>query len=334
MGASTTAFDVREDLSLTMSEFDHAMNEAGYVGHRLFPATPVKSRSGKYTNLPLEEEFSDDLDDLERNEDMTFKVSSMEFASDDYTTKNYGHEAHLDEVVVAQYADFWDAEQSENARLQRKIMRAFEIMVAAQMTAVANYAISRVKGGLTAWSEANIATIKPLTVVEGQRESFANDAGVEPNAIVMTRHDMRLALRTTEVLDRLTGQNFQDAQAGKMMNPQVLANALDIEHVIVANARKNTGKSRNLSRIWPNGRAVLAYVRPEGADSTLPCYGQAMVWSPMGAVNGTRVACYGESYEKPDVAGYRVRQRANWGLKVRNVEMARLLLLDGTAQPE
>jgi hypothetical protein len=333
MGSMTTNFDIREDLSLTIEEFDHDNNESGYVAHRLFPATPVPEKSGKFPNIPLEEEMRDI--DPRRNQDGTFNVSSMEISDDNYTTQSYGLEAQLDSERVKAYASIWDAEYYENRRLQRAIRRWFEIQVATFATTIASYAVSRTKGGLTALNEANVAagSIKPIDIIDEQREPFADDAGVEPNALFITRRDMRLFLKCPQILDRITGQSFQDAQAGKMVNPQVLADALDIEHVVVSNARKNTGKTRNLSRLWANGRAVLAYIRPNGGDPGTPCFGETMVWSKRGALDGSQIASYGVTYELPQVDGWRVRQQANWGRKVRNEEMARLLLLDGTAQP-
>ena len=53
----------------------------------------------------------------------------------------------------------------------------------------------------------------------------------------------------------------------------------------------------------------------------------------MGVVDGDRIGVWGESYDKPEVAGSQIRKRANWGRKILHVEAARLILIHGQAQP-
>ena len=326
---SSAAFDVREDLSLTISEFDHAMNERGYVAHRLMPAMPRQEKSGKWPRIPLEQELQDV--DVDRNPDATFKSLSLEWEDDTYDTKSKGLEAPVDDETLARYDGIIDAEQSLSDLIERTILRRFEIEMVSYFTTVANYDVSRVKGDLTPWSNASSAT--PYADIDAQREAMFLELGQEPNALILSRKDMRDALNTDNIVNRIKNQNYQDARPGTLnANAGNLAVALDIPEVIVANSLQNTGTTRNLSRIWPNGYAVLARVAVTD-DPTEIAIGRAPVWSPMGVVDGDRIGVWGESYDVPEVAGSRIRRRANWGRKVLHVEAARLLLINGASQP-
>lgn len=323
-------FDVREDLSLTIEEFDLEMNKAGYVGHRLLPPMPKDKKAGKVPRLPLEETMQDI--DVNRNPDGSFKLMTLEYSSDSYDTQSKGLESQIDDETLERYDDLTDAEASVSRLIEECILRAFEIDLVSYFTTPANYAASRTTGGLTSWL--NAASAAPYANIDAEREAFFLDFGKEPNALFLARSDMRAALNADDTLGRIKNQNFQDARPGSLnANAANLAQALDIPEVIVANSLKNTGNTRNLSRIWPVGVAVMAHIA-QTDDPAEVCLGRSPVWSPMGVVDGDRIGVWAESYEKPEVAGSRVRRRANWGRKIWHPEAARLILIHGQANPD
>ena len=324
---SSATFDTREDLSLTIEEFDHAMNRAGYVGHRIAPPMPVEHKNGKVPRIPLEETMQDI--GVDRNPDQSWKLMTLEWSDDDYKTKSKGLEAHVDNETAERYDDLVDAEASLSTLIEETLLRAFEREIVDHFTDTTNYTSARVKGGLTSWLTAASAT--PYADIDAERELFFLDFGKEPNALILARSDMRAALNADDTKGRIQNQNFQDARPGPLnANPANLAQALDLPEVIAANALKNTGTARNLSRIWPTGKAMLAHIA-ETDDPAEVCLARSPVWSPMGIVDGDRIGLWGESYEKPEVDGSRIRRRGNWGLKKLHVEAARLILVHGQA---
>ncbi len=322
------AFDVREDLSVTIEEFNHEMNRAGYVGHRLLPATPKQLKSGKMPRIPLEQTMQDV--DVDRNPDGSFKVISMEWSDDLYDTQSKGLEAPVDDETLERYDDIFDAEASLAMMLHETILRSFEISVVSFLTNPANYDPSRVIGGLSDWR--NKASATCYVDVDAQREAMFLELGQEPNALILSRTDMRSALQSDRILDNSRNQNFQDVRPGVLnANSANFALALDVPEVIAANSLANTGQQRNLSRIWPVGYAVLAKIS-ETDDEAEVALGRSPVWSPMGIVEGDgRIGVWGESYDKPEIAGSQIRKRANWGRKIYHVEAARLLKIHGQA---
>jgi hypothetical protein len=328
---STNAFQLREDLSLSIHEFDHAMNESGYVAHKILPILPRDNKAGKMPRFPLEEE----LQDLEtkRNANGSFNRSSSKWEDDNYDTQSHGLEAPIDDEVQARYDDIVDAESYEGNRIERALLRSYEREIVGYVTTASNYASAREIASLTAWTTHNSAT--PYANVDAQREEMLLDLGQEPNALIINRRDFRQALMCDEILDRMVaGQSIRDKLAGVLnANAEILALALDIPMVIIANAVRNNaapGGGRNLARIWPNGRAVLARVAVT-TDPTEVCYGRTMMWSPFGATNGDRLGVISESYDENQTMGTVQRRRTNWGRKILHVEGARLLRIDGSA---
>lgn len=329
---STADWNVREDLSLPIHEFDHAMNEKGYVAHRVLPLIPRDEKSGKMPRFPLEEELQDI--ETKRNPDGSFNRSKATWESDSYDTQSHGLEAVVDDEVQARYDDIIDAEAYEGNRIQRALLRSYEREVVTFLTTPGNYTTDREIASISAWTLANAASAVPYTVVETQRELMFLELGAEPNALILNRHDFRAAIQAAQIVDKLKGQNFHDALPGVLArNAELLAQALDIDMVIVANSVRNTrkpGGGRSLARIWPNGKAVLARVATS-PDPTEVCLGRTMIWSPMGAIDGDRLGVIAESYDEKQTMGTVQRRRTNWGKKILHVEAARLLLIDGSA---
>lgn len=329
---STADWNVREDLSLPIHEFDHAMNEAGYVAHRLLPLIPRENKSGKMPRFPLEEELQDI--ETRRNPDGSFNRSKAVWESDSYDTQSHGLEAVIDDEVQERYDDIIDAEAYEGNRIERSLLRRYEREIVDYFTTASNYTTGREIASIDAWTLANAASALPYTVIETQREAMFLELGAEPNALILNRHDFRSAIQAAQIVDRLKAQNFVDARPGVLArNAQALADALDIDHVIVANSLRNTtgpGGGRSLGRIWPTGKAVLARVAI-GPDPTQVCIGRTMVWSPMGAIEGDRLGVIAESYDEKQTMGTVQRRRTNWGKKILHVEAARLLRIDGSA---
>jgi hypothetical protein len=329
---STTAFNVREDLSLPIHEFDHAMNEAGYVAHKLLPIIPRNNKSGKMPRFPLEEELQDF--ETKRNPDGSFNRSKATWEDDNYDTQSHGLEAVIDDETQARYDDIIDAEAYEGNRIERSLLRGYERDVVDYFTTHTNYTAGREIASIVAWTLANAATAVPYTVIDTQREAMFLELGQEPNALILNRADFRAMMAANQIVDRLKSQNYQDARPGPLVrNADAAAQSLDIEMVIVANALRNTkapGGGRSLGRIWPTGRAVLARVAVTD-DPTEVCIGRTMMWSPFGATDGDRLGVIAESYDEIQTAGSVQRRRTNWGKKILHVEAARLLRIDGSA---
>ena len=329
MQPQNNTFNQREDLSLTIREFDHEMNEQGYVAHKIIPLIPRDEKSGKMPRIPLEEELQDI--ETKRNPDGSFNRSKAEWSDDNYDTQGHGLEASIDDEIQKRYDDIVDAETFEGNRIERAVLRKYERETVDFFTTNANYDGSRVISGLINWDTS--ATAVPYTDVDTQREAIFLELGQEPNALILNRRDFRKVLEADQILSRLTGQNFQDARPGPLnRNAESLAQALDIEMIIIANSLRNTkapGGGRSLGRIWPNGKAVLARVAVT-PDPTEICIGRTMIWSPFGATNGERLGVIAESYDEPQTMGTVQRRRTNWGRKVLHVEAARLLLIDGS----
>lgn len=325
----SATFDYREDLGLPIEEFDNVMNEAGYVGHKLFPITPRKFKSGKVVRIPLEQRLQEV--DTKRNPAGGFNRIKHEFSDDNYDTASHGLESVLDDETQKRYEDLVDAETFEGSCLESSILRNFEKEQVDFVTTEANYDGTRVHtysaaglGG--AWSDRVNAV--PIDDIDLVRELFFLDLGQEPNALAINRKTFRDLINNAQIVNRSKNQNFQDVRPEAMMaNLIALASALDLDQIIVANSVKGVaqGGARSLTRIWPNNRAVLCRVAVTDNPWEI-CWGRTMMWSPFGAIGAEgRMGVLAESYDEPQTASNVQRRRANWGRKVTNVQGGRLL---------
>ncbi|MEQ8849893.1 hypothetical protein [Botrimarina sp.] len=328
--ADNTAFEVRDEYSVTLGAFNDSMGAAGYVGHRLFPLSLRTRGSGQYPKFrPEEEMFLEDYG-TERKPDGTFKRSSAEWDADSYEVKTYGHEATIDDERSNSFDDVLSAERSEQGRLLNMLRREFERRIAVAATAEASYDVSRIKGGLTAWSD-GAATV--FADVDAQRDAFFDEFGGEPNALFLDRSDMRDALVSADVQPRLPGAvHVQPSELTMAVNARRLAIALDLDFVFVANATRNRLPSRDFVRLWPKGKAVLARV-PVTDDPAEYCYGRTIVWDQFGDIEDDRIVFRAERYKEQRPSSVVVRARGSFVHKVLYPEGARLLLVDGAEQP-
>lgn len=308
---TTNIFERREDLGMRFDEFDLAMNQNGFIGHRVMPIIPRGRSSGKFPRIKLEQ-YLQNLNTA-RNPDGTYNRSKREFDDDNYDTKEYGLEAALDDRTMERYDDLIDAEVFEGQVIENSVLMDYERAVANLMFSTATFA-GKTAALATPWS--TIATATPVTDVDTAIDTIRLACGVKPNAVIMNDQVFRKAIRCAQVIDNLKYQGFQDARPGEI-SAQALAISLNVEQVIVAGGVYNTkepGIAPVLADIWSKSYVLVARV----ATSRNPnerCVGRTIVWDREGAVEGDRMAVIAETYYEDARRGGVLRRRGDWGLK-------------------
>lgn len=321
MQPSTNTFERRDDLGMRYDEFDLAMNQQGFIGHRVMPLIMRSTPSGKFPRVPLAE-YLQNLN-TQRNPDGTYNRSKREFTSDTYDTKEYGLEATLDDRTVARYDDLIDAEVFEGEVIENALLMEYEKQVAALMFNATTYS-GRTSGPTNEWDD--IANATPVTDVKAAVDSVRLACGVKPNALIINDFVFRNATRCAQVIDNLKYQGFQDARPGEI-SKQALALSLNIDEVIVAEGLYNTkepGLTPVLADIWSNEYALVARV----AKSRNPmerCVGRTFMWDQEGASDGDRMGVIAETYYEERSRGGVLRRRTDWGLETLQLECGYLL---------
>jgi hypothetical protein len=318
MQPTTAVFEPREDLGMRVDEFDNAMNQQGFIAHRIYPILTRSKQSGKFPRVKIEQLLQ--RLDTKRNSNGTYPRTSREFSDDDYDTEEHGLECPLDDRTLARYDDFIDAETFEGEVLENALLLDYEIKAAEVAFAAATYgsqtstvaALSG--GGGVQWS--NRSSSNPNLDVFIAKKTIRNSLGMKPNALVVSWELFEHLINNTSLIDRLKSQNYQDARPGQI-NEQALAISLNLEEVIVADSLTNTmqqGVTAVLGDIWTPDKALLCRVARTNNPNER-CLGRSVIWDREGVADGDRMGIIAETYYEEARRGGVLRRRNDWKIK-------------------
>ena len=329
MSVSPTTTWTRPDLGMQVNEFNTELDRQGFIGHRVLPIVLRGKDQGDYPKRSLETLLRQESTD--RNPDGTYPRSDSKWEDDTYKTKERAHEGTVDDRSAKKFDDIIDAEADEVERVTDIVLRSYERAVAAAVFNTTTWTGATLTTAVgTAWSDT--VNSNPISDVEAAREKLilgsggAGGFGQEPNALIINRKVLRNLKDNEKIIDRLKGQNFQDARKGNI-NAEMIAVALDIPMVIVAGSVDNTAneaKARSLSRIWSPSYAMLAKVA-ETDNPAEACLGRTVMWSEEGAVDGDRYAVIVEQYRENRRRGGVMRVRSDDDIKIQFAAAGHLL---------
>jgi len=259
MSLQASSTITRLDLGLSVDEFDARMDRAGFIGHRVLPILQRAKPTGDFAKRTLESVLQNHK--TTRDEGGNYQRSSSKWTKDSYSTTERAHEATLDDRTTSRYDDIVDAEFWETERVIDIVLRSYEVDVAAAIFNTTTWTGASLTTAVTnEWDDAANAT--PIADVEAAREKIVTGFGQEPNALIVNRKVFRNLRNVAEIVDRVKSQTFVNVQQG-LMTSQNIADALDIEMVLVAGGIQNTANenvARSISRIWSNEYAMLCKV--------------------------------------------------------------------------
>lgn len=308
----------RPDLGLALLEFNLAASQKGMIAQRVFPVLDVGLAAANFERVTLKELLQSP--NLNRAAGARYEEIQTQFTQDNYTTQEYGIEAPVDDNEMNIYAYTGvDAELVAAMRARDAILRALEVRVAAKL-----FDTTRWTGGTftsavsTQWS--NRASCTPIDDVDAGVKQVYNNFGIRPNALVISWPDYKNLRQSQQIIDRIKYTDRDDATG---IGPNLLAQAFDIEEVIVGDAVKNTansGQNASISPVWGNGKASLV-VKATSSDLREPCVGRIFNYvGDGGSINGTF-----EEYRDERRRGTVIRCRQQTGERILNTECGFLL---------
>lgn len=316
MQPTTAVFEPREDLGMRYDEFDLAMNQMGFIAHRVMPILTRDNASGKFPRLSLAQLLQ--TLNTTRNPDGSYNRSKREFGDDSYETAEHGLEATLDDRTISRYDDIIDAEAFEGEVLEHSLLLSYELAVAALLFNATTFSGKTSAVG-TEWSNKSSGT--PVTDIKAKKQTIKLACGVKPNALIINDAVLDHLRVSAEIVDSLKYQGFQDARPGEI-SAQAVAISLGLDEIIVAEGIYNTvpaGGTAVLADIWDDEYALLCRV----AKTNNPmerCIGRTFMWAEEGAKNGERMGVIGERYYEDARRGGVLRKRTDWGLKTLQLE--------------
>ena len=228
----------------------------GYIADKVLPQLSVKQKSGligAYGNNHLR--LNDDL--------IGGRAEARRADPITRSSQSYLIETHALEGVVTQddYANVeqpYDAEADETAGLTHLVLTNKERAFASQMFSTTVFS-GRVTTPATKYGS---SSSDPLADFKTAQNAIVDSVGLQPNAVIMSQKVFNVLKYNAQLADVL---GFKYNQAGSMSLLDI-ANALNVEEVLVANAPYNNakeGQADSMTQIW--GDSILFYVKPKSA---------------------------------------------------------------------
>lgn len=289
----------RPDLA-TFLEFDLESERNGYIATQVFPVIDVQSQAGNFGKIPIEQLLQQR--DTARAPGSGYSRGSWTFEPATYATLEHGAEEPVDDRESRMYAEYFQAEQISTMRAFSAVLRNAEARVADAVYNTTTWTGSSLTTSIThEWDDA--VNCVPLTDVEAAVQKIYDNSGLWANALVINRKVFRNLRNSAQVVDRIESSGAGNAAKATDVTVQMLAQAFDLEHIIVAGTSKNSakeGQAATPTQIWSGEYAMVCRIAT-GPDMRDPCIGRTFHWSDDGSSIGGTVESYRDEVIRGDV---------------------------------
>lgn len=299
---STSLATLRPDLADSFMAFDLAADQQGYIAQKVFPVIDVASQAGNFGRIPLAQLLQQR--DTRRAPGSGYARGNFTFETATFACEEHGAEETVDDREAKMYAEYFDAEVVSAARAYNSVLRNQEARVAAMVFNTTTWTGSSLftnVSGSTPW--ATVASAVPLTNVEAAVQRVYDNSGLWPNALVINRRVFRNLRNTPQVIDRIASSGAGDRTLASDITEQQLAQAFDLDYIIVAGGSQNTateGQPAAVGQIWSNNFAMVCRVATS-SDFKEPCIGRTFHWSQDGSSIGGTVETYRDEVVRGEV---------------------------------
>lgn len=302
---SSSLATLRPDLAESFMAFDLEAEKAGYIGQKVFPVVSVASQAGKFGKIPLEQLLQQR--DTKRAPGSGYARGTFQFTDASFATEEHGAEEPVDDREAKMYREYFDAEMIATARAYGFVLRNAEQRIADAVFNTTTWTGSALTTDVSGTPWATIASAVPLTNVEAAVQKVYDGSGLWPNALVINRKVFRNLRNTAQVIDRIASSGAGNRNLASDVTVEMLAQAFDLDYVIVAGSSKNTateGQTAAAGQIWSSTYAMVCKIATTN-DMREPCIGRTFHWSEDGSEIGGAI----ETYRDETVRGNVVRVR-------------------------
>lgn len=295
----------RPDLAASFMEFDLEAEKAGYIAQNVFPIVEVASQAGNFGKIPLAQLLQQR--DTKRAPGSGYARGTFQFDDAQYATEEHGAEEPIDDREAKMYKEYFDAEMIATARAYGFVLRNAEQRIADAVFNTSTWTGAALTTDVSGTPWATIASAVPLTNVEAAVQKVYDGSGLWPNALVINRKVFRNLRNTAQVIDRIASSGAGNRNLASDVTVDMLAQAFDLDYVIVAGGSKNTateGQTAAAGQIWSSTYAMVCKIATTN-DMREPCIGRTFHWSDDGSSIGGTI----ETYRDETVRGNVVRVR-------------------------
>lgn len=293
-----TLNQVHIDAALTQIATAYVQDNDSYIADKVFPAVPVEHRSNKYFKYRKGDFFRDEAQ--ERADGTESAGTGYNLDTDSYLAEVWALHQDIGEQLRANADPSVDPEVAATKMLMQKMLiRRDRLFVTKYMTTGlwGSAGSTDVSGSATGtpgttstayWNDDGNGD--PFTDIAVQQTTILQNTGFEPNVLVLSYQAYQGLRKNPLVVDRI--KYTSPAYAGKI-TPQLLAEAFDIDKVLVSKAvynSANEGATDSFSFVTGKS-ALLAYAAPN-AGLMVPSAGYIFPWQGFTGMNnmGVRVS--------------------------------------------
>ena len=220
-----------------------------FFADRFFPVVPVEKKTGYY--------FVWDQANLRAEEDLRTGRAESRIVDDEATKTAYGPlkehslKTFIEQDLIEQ-SDITNLEAKRTERLRARMLLNKEVALATLLSDTAVVTQSATISGTSQWSD--YANSDPFGLLETMIEEVRTGSMQKANRIAMGKAVWTKLKYHPDTIELLK------SQGGGRFTPQLLADWLEVDEVIVLDSQKNTadeGQTASMSDIW--GKHVWAY---------------------------------------------------------------------------
>lgn len=303
---STALASPRPFLGQSLMEFDLAAADKGFIANSVLPVLEVARANGEFGKFTIKELLKSPNTD--RAPGGGYARGTMQFEKDTFLTKEQGWEEPVDDNEAKNFIDYFDAELIATQRAIDIIQRAAEVRAATLIFNATTWTGSDLTTAVgTEWS--TVATSKPRDDVRAAKKKVWDGTGLIANTLIINHQVYENLIDSAQIIDRLKYAGFTDPRPG-LLGVAAIAEALNIEKVIVAGAPKNTaasGLAAVIASIWDDEFAMVCRTATS-QDLREPCIGRTFHWAEDGSTPGGLVESYREESARSQIIRVRHQQ--------------------------
>lgn len=295
---------LRPDLASSFEAFDLEAEKQGYIATKVMPVVDVASQAGTFGKIPLAQLLQNA--DTKRSPGSGYARGNFKFESAAYACEEHGKEEPIDDREAKMYAEYFDAELIASRRAHANVLRNQEQRVADLIFNTTTWTGSSLYTDVsTAWT--SLSTAVPLTDVEAAVNKVYDNSGLWPNALVINKKVFRSLRNTSTVIDRIASSGAGNRNLASDVTVQMLAEAFDLDYIIVAGGSTNTakeGQTAAVGQIWSSSYAMVCRVATS-SDFREPCIGRIFHWGDDGSTVDGAVETYRDEVVRSNIVRYR-----------------------------
>lgn len=274
-----------------------------FIASQVFPIIPVTKQSDKYYVYEKGSWFRDEA--MKRAPGSPLPLSGYGIDTDDYSCDVYGIGKAVADQIRANADAAIDLDSEAVKFVTLKCMLRMEIDWASTFFTTGVWTGSSTGTDLTASTKWDAANSTPIADISAEQDSILEQTGQLANTLVLTRAVWTALKTNADFLGRVTGGS-NNADPAKV-TPQLLAQVLEIDRVLIGGAIKNTaleGQADAMSFVMGTSGegALLCYVPPSPGLYTAAA-GYTFGWSGFLGANavGMRMKRYRDEKLESDV---------------------------------